>query len=158
MCVTDKVNLPQEKEMKQKLLNPPQDHNSHRHTEQNGSKENGVGFFKTCVITFLFIYVSYGLIYEFVPSRHEPQMRWTSRRRRTWKGKSCSLSNGKKKRDCFRKNGRERNRRKSKLSRVSHTQGNRWQVSSKAWSKHTLTLKHVLWSCLNMVVLKSACF
>ncbi len=48
MCVTDKVILPQEKEMKQKLLNPPQDHNSHRHTEQNGSKENGVGFFKTC--------------------------------------------------------------------------------------------------------------
>ncbi|XP_052453410.1 chromatin remodeling regulator CECR2 isoform X1 [Carassius gibelio] len=30
-----------EKEMKQKLLNLPKEHNSHHHTEQNGSKENG---------------------------------------------------------------------------------------------------------------------
>lgn len=126
MCITDKVILPQEKEMKQKLLNPPKEHNSHRHTEQNGSKENGVGFFKTCQHFLVYLCdVSYGLIYEFVPSRHKPQMRWTSRRRRTWKGKFCSLNNEKKKRDCFRKNGRERNRRESKLSRVSHTQGNR---------------------------------
>lgn len=29
--------------MKQKLLNPPEEHNSH--TEQHGTKENGVGFF-----------------------------------------------------------------------------------------------------------------
>lgn len=87
--------------------------------------------------------VSYGLIYEFVPSRHEPQMRWTSRRRRTWKGKSCSLNNEKKKRDCFRKNGRERNRRESKLSRVSHTQDNRWpKFSQKRDQTHTDAKAH----------------
>ncbi|XP_050955865.1 chromatin remodeling regulator CECR2 isoform X2 [Labeo rohita] len=31
-----------EKELKQKLLNPPKEDNTHRHTEQNGSKENGI--------------------------------------------------------------------------------------------------------------------
>lgn len=68
--------------------------------------------------------VSYSLIYAFVWSRHEPQLWWRNRGRKTWKGKSYLLNNGKKKRDCFRKNGTEKSRNESKLSRVSHTLGN----------------------------------
>lgn len=50
------------------------------------------------------------------------QMRSTkSRERKTYIGKRFSLSNGKKKRGCSRRNGRERNKRDLKLRRVSHT-------------------------------------
>lgn len=41
--------------MKQKLLNPPEEHNSH--TEQHGTKENGVGFFFKCVSVLSCLYM-----------------------------------------------------------------------------------------------------